>query len=284
MNLISRKRANGRAPMFNFAIFRKTFADSVWTLVFCAAGLIAFVVLFSWAMLNMGTEMLEFFSKFPFLEKIFASFGIDVSGDVSISTLFAVCFTHAVTFGLAWTAIIATATRVTAGEVERGTADLLLSLPVSRAEVYVSTSLVWMLAAALISACPLIGFAIVTHVFETGDVLLTNYNAAALNFFCLNLAVGGLASMFGCLLNRRGPAIGVVVALAFFSIILNFLEQFVEAISRIGFLSLLSYFRPVESVREGGWPVQHMLILSGLALVAWTIGLIVFSRKDIPTA
>ena len=270
--------------MFNFAIFRKTLAESIWSIVLCASGLVAFVVLFSWAMLNMGTEMLDFFSQFPFLAKIFASFGIDVSGTVSIGTMFAVCFTHGVTFGLAWTVIISTATRVTAGEVERGTADMLLSLPVSRMEVYLSTSLVWMVAALLISICPLIGIGIATLVFETGDeVKLQSFVAPAANFFCLNMSVGGLATMFGSLLNRRGPAIGIVVALVFTSVILNFLEQFVIAIKQIGFLSLLYYFKPVELMRDG-ISVFHVVILLSIALVSWTIGIVVFSRKDIPTA
>ena len=185
----------------------------------------------------MGLKMLEFFSRFPFLKKIFASFGIDVSGEVSVETMFAVSFTHGVTFGLVWTVIIATATRVTSGEVERGTADILLSLPINRLETCISSSLVWIIAALLLSYCPLIGFWISSIVYEeASEIAVGNYVQPATNFFFLNLAVGGIASMCGSFLNRRGPAIGLVVTIVFVSVILDFLEQFIEPLKSLGFL------------------------------------------------
>lgn len=272
--------------MYNYAVFRKTFFDSAWSLALTAAGLIAFVILFVWAMLNMGTQVLEFVAQFPFIRKIFEmGFGINVEGDVSVNILFAVVFTHAAVLALTWTVIIATTTRVTAGEIERGTADMLLSLPVTRTEVYFSTTLVWIVAAAILSFCPMVGIGIAIQIFETDEVVkLTKYLAPAVNFFCLNLAVGGISSMISCFLNRRGLAVGATVGALVVSMVLTFLEPFIEVIKTVRFLSILNYFRPVDIVRVGEWPVAHMATLFVLGGAAWAIGLIVFARKDIPTA
>ncbi|MEM7455020.1 MAG: ABC transporter permease subunit [Planctomycetota bacterium] len=270
----------------NAAVFRKTFGDSLSTLGLCAGGMVLFVILFVWAMLNMGTELLEFVARFTFIKQIFEmGFGISVEGEVSINMLFAICFTHGVVFALTWTVLIAAATRVTAGEVERGTADMLLTLPISRPSIYTSTSLVWMIASLVLAICPVIGIGIATQIFEMEEeVRISRYFAPAVNLFCLNLAVGSIAACFGSFSNRRGPAVGVAVAVVITSIVLNFLEPFIEFISTIKFLSLLNYFRPTDIVRTGEWPIDSMLVLLGLAAVTWTAGLVAFSRKDIPTA
>ena len=107
--------------MFNSAIFGKTLRDSRISILLSAMGILAFIIIFVWAMLNMGTQLMQFLSQFPFLTRILEmGFGISVEGEVSINILFAVCFTHGVVLALTWITIIATVTRTTVGEIERG--------------------------------------------------------------------------------------------------------------------------------------------------------------------
>ncbi len=272
--------------MINPAIFWKTTRDSASLLAATSLGMIGFVVLFVWAMLDMGEELMNFLSKFGFLKKMFEfSFGIDVSKEVSITVLLAVCFTHGVVLMLSWAVVIATTSRVTAGEIERGTADLLLTLPVKRSEVYVSTTLFWVLASLVLAACPLVGLWIGLHLMETKEVILiSRFVKPAVNFFCLLLSIGGISSLVASCINRRGLAIATVVGLLLLSVVLNFVEPFISSFEKIRFLGLLNYFRPVDVVRLGAWPVTEMTVLLGLGIVCWAVGLVVFDRKDIPTA
>lgn len=272
--------------MFNTGIFRKTFLDSLPAVLAVMVGLVAFVILFVWAMLNMGTELLNFVSKFPFLQKMFEmSLGIRVDGEVSVNILFAVCFTHLMALMLCWSVIIATATRVTVGEFERGTADLLLTLPVGRSEVYLTTSLVWILIATVVSFVPLLGLQIATLIFQPEEeVFLSKFVAPACNFVCLNLAIGGMSMLAGCVFARRGMAISFIVGVVFVSVVLNFIEPFVSAMENIAHLSLLKYYRPVDIVRLNEWPIGHMVFLSAIGVVSWVTGMIIYCRKDVPTA
>jgi len=270
----------------NLAISLKTARESASLMLASSLGITGFVVIFVWAMLDMGTELMEFLSKFGFLKKIFEfSFGIDVSGEVSMTVLLAVCFTHAMVLMLSWAVVIATTSRVTAGEIERGTADLLLTLPVTRVEIFVSTSVVWVIASLLLAVCPMIGLWLGLQVFETEEaVVIGRYLKPTFNFFFLLLAIGGISSMVSSWIDRRGLAIATVVGLLLVSVVLNFIEPFIPLIERIRFLGLLNYFRPVDVVREGHWPLLEMGVLLAIGLVCWTFGLIVFRRKDIPTA
>ncbi len=272
--------------MFNLAIFVKTIRDSIATLAMAALATMGFVILFVWAMVNMGQEVLRFVSQFPFLRNIFElSLGIRVEGDVSVNILLAVSFTHLVVLVLAWGTIIAIVTRVSVGEVERGTADLLLSLPISRFAVAFSTSLVWIVAGAMLALCALVGVWIGGLLFAGDEpVHFLNFVPAAFNLFALHLAVGGLGQLVSGIANRRGVAIGVVVGIALVSVTLNFVEPFIQPIQRLRFLGLLHYFRPVDIVRTGQWPTQNCLVLLGVAATCWAIGTTAFCRKDIPAA
>jgi ABC-2 type transport system permease protein len=272
--------------MIHPAILRKTVNDSATLLIAASFGMIGFVILFVWAMLNLGDQVLEFASRFAVLRKVLtAGLGIRLDGEVSINILFAVSFTHAVVLALAWAVIIACSTRVTVGEIERGTADLLLSLPVTRNEIYVSTSLAWILSSGILACCPIVGIWIGSLIFDTPEeVIVTRHFKPALNFLCLLLAVGGISSFAASCANRRGSAAAIVVALVLVSSVLNFVEPFIESIRPLRVLSLLHYFRPVDVVRSGTWPWASMAVLLIIAIGSWLGGLLVFRRRDIPVA
>ena len=65
--------------MINWAIFWKTARDSASLILAASLGIVAFVVLFVWAMLDMGEQLMAFLSQFAFLRQIFEfGFGIDI--------------------------------------------------------------------------------------------------------------------------------------------------------------------------------------------------------------
>jgi hypothetical protein len=270
----------------NWAIVRKTARDSALALVLASFGTVAFVVLFVWAMQRMGDELLDFLSRFGFLRRMFeASLGIRVDGEVSPAVLYAVSLTHLVVLAAGWGTIISIVSRVTAGEQEQGTADLLYTLPVRRSAVFFSTTLVWVFAAAVLALCPLVGILAGLRLFPpTEAVSIARYVPAAINLFALHLAVGGMTSLAGVLAGRRSLAIGVVVAVALASATLNFVEPFLPVIGRINLLGLLHWFRPVDVVRLGSWPVASILALSMAGLGLWLAALVNHARKDFPSA
>lgn len=266
------------------AIFSRSLRDSATLLVLASAGSIVFVVLFTWAMQNLGPELLEFLSKFDFLKRIFeVSLGVKMSGEISSNIMYAVSFTHLVVLISGWGPIIAMVTSATTGEEERGTADLLLSLPVQRWTVYFSTSLVWVFSAAVLAACPLAGVAIGSAMFPfKEEIRLPAFVPVSINLFALHLAIGGVTSMISCCSSRRGQVIAVVVALTLVSVTMNFVEPFIPVIERFNFLGLLHYYRPVDVVRNSSWPIAQIMVLAGFGLMSWLAGMFVYCRKDVP--
>lgn len=270
----------------NMALVVKTIRDNLLLFLVTVGAVLVFETLFVLAMRSLGPELMAFVSRRAFLQNIFRMLlSLDFRAGVSVDMLVVLGFVHPFLFATTWAFLIAIGTRVTVGEIDQGTADLLLSLPVSRVSVYVSTSLVWMGAAVLLSLTTWAGLWLGTWVFPMrGHVNMARLGIASCNLLALDAAIGGTTSLISSMLSRRGVAVALLIAILLFSFLVNFLAIFVEFFRSISFLGLLDYYRPVESMRDGIWPVRNLIILGTIAIVGWSIGLMVFWKRDIPVA
>ena len=116
------------------------------------------------------------------------------------------------------------------GRDRSGTADLLLTLPLSRSTIYVSTSLVWIVAAACLSAAAWLGLWLGNLAFPLRTPInFARMGIGAVNLLGLYLAIGGIASLISASCNRRGIAVGILLAVLLSSYLTNFLASFIES-------------------------------------------------------
>lgn len=224
--------------------------------------------------------------QIAFLQKVIsAMLGVEVAGGNLGPEIFAsVPWVHPVPLALMWTLAIVICTRVPAGEVDRGTIDVLLGLPVTRRQVFVSESLVMVGATMAVLVCgglgSMIGGASVAPELRAPPARLI---IVLVNFLCLNLAVGGIAWTISSFSDRRGRAIGAVLAIVLSLFLLNYLSQFWKPAERLSFLSILRYYRPLNILRNGDWPWRDLVVLTLAATMFWVIGGWVFARRDLCT-
>jgi ABC-2 type transport system permease protein len=191
---------------------------------------------------------------------------------------------HPAALALIWGHAIMYCTRVPAGEVDRGTIDVLLGLPVSRWQLYLAETVVWMASGTVILLLGVAGNVLGNQVAqgslgaEPGRLVIVN-----VNLLCQYLAVGGVAWLVSALSDRRGRAIGTVFAFCLGEFLLNYIAQFWSVADRLSFLSVLHYYRPLAVLRDGTWPVRDMIVLLASGAALWTAGGIVFARRDLAT-
>jgi ABC-2 type transport system permease protein len=168
--------------------------------------------------------------------------------------------------------------------VDRGTADMSFTLPVTRWGILRAETAVWKVAGLFLLAMALVGNQLggqyVEHVHRPP---LDRTLIVLANLFCVYAAVGGLSWLVSAASNRRGVALTVVFVILLASFLLNFLAQFWELAERLAFLGLLHYYRPLFILRDGVIPWRDMGILVAVAAVLWTAAGITFSRRDIST-
>jgi ABC-2 type transport system permease protein len=266
------------------AVFRKSVRDVALVLGLVLLAATLFEALFVFAISELAGELAGFLARVEVVRRLISALlGADLLADLTPTALVTIGMAHPLLYALTWTLLLTLCTRVPAGEIDRGTADLLLALPVSRAGVYMSLSGVALICAAAMSVVPLLGIALGERIQPLDQpIVFDNMWKVAANLFALNLCVASGTLLTSSIASRRGVAIAVPLAVLLASFLVNFLAQFWSPAKSLSFLGLLDYYKPLPIVRTGEWPVWSLSVLLGLSATSWSAGLVWFHRRDIP--
>ena len=270
----------------NRGVLLKTFRETWLATMLFGLGFFVFEALLAFVFPTFFDEMAGPLLNLPLFRNILrALLGVEVGDSLGPKVLGSMAWVHPIALTIVAGHEIVFCTRVPVGEVDRGTMDVLLALPVSRWQMYVSETVVWLGTGVVVllmgmAGCLLGGLAVAPE-NRTDFSLLVRIVA---NLSCLYLAVGGLAFLVSTLSERRGRAIAVLFALVLSSYFLNVLAQYSDFAEKIAFLSILNYYKPFLIMQNSAWPVKDMLVLAGCGAVLWTAGGIVFARRDICTS
>src|SRR5437899_700843 len=232
-----------------------------------------------------GSQMSQEWLQMDFARGIIqAMLGTEVADRIGPQMFQSIAWVHPVMLALAWAHALVACTRVPAGEVDRGTADVLLGLPVTRWEVFIAETAVWLACGVAVLAAALGGNLLGGLALPLQQrPELSRLLIVLANLFCLYASVGGLAWLVSSLSDRRGRAMTIVFVVLLALFLLNYLAQFWQPLEKIAFLSPLHYHRPVNALTSGAWPGKDMTVLfiSGGAL--WLAAGVVFARRDLCT-
>jgi len=264
------------------SVFLKTLRDRRRGFIYWALGLVAFIAMevAVYPTVRDNPEFKKLSENYPDAVKSFFGFGgqFDITSGAGFLGIEA--FSMIVPLILIFCTVAAGASAI-AGEEERGTLDLLLSLPVSRSRclleklaalVVETLALGLVLWTALVIAVPLAKM----HV-GVGELL-----AASLLATALALVLGMIALAVGAASGRRGLAIGVSASLAVATYVVNSLASLVGWLEHLQWASPFFYYARSDPLRNG-LDVSDLLVLLGIALVAACLAPIAFARRDLST-
>jgi putative exporter of polyketide antibiotics len=162
--------------------------------------------------------------------------------------------------------------------------DVLLGLPVSRFQVYLAETLVWLASVIVLSGLLVLGNRLGTFASRDGRPLALGVVAAIVtNFIFLHAAVAGLGWLASSLAKSRPRAIAAVFSILLASFLLNFLAQLWPVAKHIAFSSILTYYRPLRTIDGAAWPLGDLAVLGGVAFACWGAGAFALERRDIST-
>ncbi len=269
-------------PM-SLAVFAKTMRDELLILLAASFALILFQFIFAAAMSEIAPDALEFWRRFDFLKRMIeAMFHVDLDGAISTNVFIAIGLAHPMLLTLTFGCVVASCTRVITGEVERGTADLLLALPIARWRIYVSVTCAWMVTSLALCLATWFGIAIAGWVGNSPEPKdLWRFGVVVANLYLLLLAIGAITMCVSSFFARRPVAVGACVGLLVFSYLLGFLEPFFPPVRYVHYLSFINYYQPAELIRAGVMPLGRTLGLLGIFLAFWLTGLWRFQTRDV---
>jgi len=166
-----------------------------------------------------------------------------------------------------------------AGEEDRGTADVLLGLPVTRRQVLMSKMLALPIAFAAVTAAVIALLAVGTPLAGL-DASLWNIMIATIAAALLGLFSAGFAYLLGALTGRRGLALGASIGVSMISFIVFSLAPMVSAFDRvIDFVPWQWAFG--NSPLNNGADLPHLALLLACSLALMAAALWAFDRRDI---
>ncbi len=269
--------------MISLPLVRRTIRD--YALLWAGAAVLAatFLVLFNFAMNSVPQEQISQWFKLSWVRSLISALvGADVAEFAKPGGLLSLGFSHP----LVWVLLIGFSLTLSsgslAGEIDRGTMDVLATLPLSRARIYTSISAALMLLGTTLCWFVWIGAKLGLRMTGVQGVPLGLFAIVTCNLCAVAVVVASLGLFVSAASNRRGTAVIVAFFVIFYSFVLNFLCSLWPAMRPMSFTGILHYYTPLVVIRDAAWPWANMGILLSIGAVFWMAGFVVFTRRDVP--
>jgi ABC-type transport system involved in multi-copper enzyme maturation permease subunit len=266
-------------------LLSKIWMEVRWPVLWFSLGLCAIMALLTALLPKVLGNIHTMFEKMPIVKPLItALLGVDPGDQMSSQLSQAFLWVHPTVLTLIWAHEIMYCSRMPAGEIDRGTADFLLCLPVSRWKVFLAETIGWLISGTSILSFGYAGHLVASLLVQSDMRLSVAHTMMVMaNLAAVYLAAGSFAFLLSALSDRRGRAIGVVFALMLASFLLNFLAQFQEWAKSVSWLSFMDYYRPAIIIQTGKFPWTDVGILLFLAAVFWLTSGLIFRNRSICT-
>lgn len=178
-----------------------------------------------------------------------------------------------------------------AGELERGTMELLLAQPMSRRQIVYAHLLLDLWTLPLLAASMLSPTALGVWLLALPGVHIRSYFIAATNLITFAFAVTGFTLIASALGRSRWRVAGGVLLILLVMFLVNLLGQLWPVLEPYRPATLFFYFQPQlhilqntwwPSIPNFPWSVCPPLVLSGVGLVGYILAAEIFHRRDLP--
>jgi ABC-2 type transport system permease protein len=259
-------------------MFRRALAELRWTTLWYALGLALFAVLAValWPSVRRDTEQFaQLLDQIP--EALRRALGV---GDVITFT----GYLGARLLNFFWPLVasvfaIMAGAAVVAQEVERGTVELWLSVPLPRRRL-LAAKLAALLAALLALALSTVATLALMAPLVDESLTVGGLLAAGVMLAAFGAAVGGVAALFSAVASERGRAAGGAVAVTLASYVLWVLAGLSDRWSWLQFLSFYTAFTPQQALERGRLPLPEALVLVAIAATTAAGALALFERRS----
>ncbi len=263
------------------ALVRKNLLDSRWLLAICGSALFGLCWLFVYVAhrIEVAIQAATGNRSMGMLRGLGGS-----SMDFSTAAIEMAFWNHPFVLLLIAIWAIARGSIAVAGEIEKGTMDLVLSRPVERSSFLASQVLTAMAGLVLMALAMMAGTLVGSH-YNTLISPASAYTLTkpALNLVALGWAIFGYTFALSTLdiARWRPNLIGSVATLAgFIALVLANIPQL--EMKWLEKFSIFKAYDPVEVVVKGENLVFNAGLLGIIGLIGVVLGFIIFARRDLP--
>jgi ABC-2 type transport system permease protein len=222
---------------------------------------------------------LQFIDKLPFAKSVLGGEALQLG---NVSGLIAIGYNHPLVLILYMLFAVGVPTGLLAGEVQKGTMELILSRHVAKNHTYIFAGLITVTGMFALVLVMFLGTIFATNLYDFGQAIpLYSFFKAAVNGGLLASAVGGIA-LLAAACFQRNTAVWLTVA---YLMVNYFISVIAEWWPLINFLTPITIFHYVDGQKifsGAGWPFGDMTVLVSILAVSTFLGGVIWSRRDLP--
>ncbi|NLX03871.1 MAG: ABC transporter permease subunit [Phycisphaerae bacterium] len=211
-----------------------------------------------------------------------AMIGDDILQITTTTGLGSFAYLHPISLALLLALAVWIASGAIAGQIDRGTVDLVLATPLSRRRFMITTILAGAISGAVMTAGMLLGTWMgLRQVTLEQPYMFDRIVLVAANLYAVYLVAFSYAVFFSALSTLRSTAVGWAFGLSLALYLLHFLSEWWDVVHRISFMGPLYYFRPIKIAAGNYDPTNDIALMCGIAVVLFAIATVCFSRRNI---
>ncbi len=287
-------------------LLSKLLRDYRWPLFF--VGLLLAVYQVIWAKLTERiVQTVSTFTKFMPLDLLKSSLfqgpgqaiqaiiGGDLVGLDQPAELMTVAYVHPVTLTIFGIWAIGRSSGALAGEVDRGTMELLLAQPLARWRLVFTHFLVDLITIPVLCLCMIFGTWAGVNVVGIEGVDLRPYAGALLNAGVMIFAISGYTMAMSACGRFRWRVLSFALGVSLVQFFINLLAQMWDRIAFLRPLTIFYYYQPQAIILKDQWTVPigkdwpwlggevyGIVVLLLVGAIGYALALLVFSRRDLP--
>jgi ABC-2 type transport system permease protein len=194
-----------------------------------------------------------------------------------------------------------------AGEIDRGTMELLLAQPIGRARVIATHLLLDCITIPLLCLAMWsgnwLGLAIFGHIDWSADASVQSLSVAPTVFLpglasvgALVFAVSGYTTWVSAAGRFRGRVLGFAILLTLIQFLINVIGQLWDKVAPLRPFSVFYYYQPQQIILQNSWsvdlaqawhlpaplPLNTVAVLLAVGLSGYVMALWTFCRRDLP--
>jgi ABC-2 type transport system permease protein len=225
-------------------------------------------------------SMKEMLKSYP--ESFLKAFGFDINNFTTLEG-----FLATEEYSLMWPIlslfmVIGFAGAALAGEIEKGTMEILLSQPISRLKIYFSRYIAGLLMIIVYVGVTIYAIIPLANMFNVSYV-----SGGYTKLFYLGLmfmtAVFSFAYMLSAIFSDRGKVYFITGGMLVLMYVANILSAIKDSLENLKFASFFYYYSPSKALVYHEIDKWSFWVFAGVTIVCLIIGAIIYSRRDITT-
>ena len=178
--------------------------------------------------------------------------------------------------------IITFASAAIAGEIDKGTIELLLSQPISRLKIFFAK---YFAGLTIITVFILLtNFAVVPLAnLHNVDYKIQNFLTMSVLGFLFAFAVFGICMMISSFSSSRGRPAALTGGMLIIMYGLNLFSAFQESLDSLKYASFFHYFDFSAAIVHNQIDILNAMVFLAVGIVTAVMGAVIFSKRDIAT-